>query len=54
MHEHYQEFIGLYPRTEPLETPINVEVIKHPKEITEYGWTRRAWTEKIITPVDNA
>ena len=54
MHEHWDEFIGLHPRTEPRETPINVEVIKHPQETTEYGWTRRAWTEKRITEVDNA
>ena len=54
MHEHWSEFINLYPRTEALETPIEVEVIKHPQETTEYGWTRKAWTEKRITEVDNA
>ena len=54
MHEHWAEFINLYPRTECLETPIEVEVIKHPERTTEYGWTRSAWTEKKITEVDNA
>ena len=26
MHEHWNEFIALHPRTEPLETPIDVQV----------------------------
>ena len=50
----WDEFIRLHPRTEPLETPIEVEVVKHPEHTTEYGWTQRAWTEKKITKVDNA
>ena len=34
MHAHWSEFINLYPRTEPLETPI-----EDPKKVTnEYGW----------------
>ena len=54
MHEHWAEFMSLYPRTECLETPIEVEVIKHPEHTTEYGWTMSAWTEKKIKEVDNA
>ena len=54
MYAHWEEFINLHPRTEALETPINVEVIKHPQETTEYGWTTRAWTEKRIKEIDNA
>ena len=53
MHTHWNEFINLHPRTECLETPIEVEVINHPQETTQYGWTRRAWTEKRITPIEN-
>ena len=54
MHEHWEEQIRLHPRTECLETPIEVEVVKHPEHTTEYGWTQRAWTEKKIKKVDNA
>ena len=53
MHTHWNEFINLHPRTECLETPIEVEVINHPQETTQYGWTRRAWTEKRITTIEN-
>jgi hypothetical protein len=34
MHEHWSEFINLYPRTEALETPIEDPV----KEQNTYGW----------------
>ena len=49
---HWEEFIRLYPRAEPLETPIEVSKVKHP-EITHnrdsgYSWTQRAWTETNI------
>jgi hypothetical protein len=50
---HIEQFVQLHPRTECLETPIEVQTIKHPEETTEYGWTRKAWTEKRITEVDN-
>ena len=43
---------AIAPRLEPLETPIEVETIKHPEETTEYGWTRKAWTEKRITRIN--
>ena len=36
MHEHWNEFINLYPRTECLETPI--EVVKEKVETTKYNW----------------
>ena len=52
LYAHWEEFIRLHPRTEPLETPIDVEVIKHPESTNNYGWTRRAWNETKIT-VDN-
>jgi len=51
MHKHWQEQIRLHPRTEPLETPIQVEKVKH--EGQDHGWGRsRDWTETKIT-VDN-
>jgi hypothetical protein len=54
MAKHAQAVANIAPRSKALETPIEVEVIKHPQETTEYGWTRKAWTEKRITEVDNA
>ena len=48
MNRHWAEQIRLHPRTEPLETPIEVEVVHHPERTTEDGWTRKAWTEKKI------
>ena len=51
---YFREVIAIAPRLEALETPIEVEVIKHPQETTEYGWTRKAWTEKKIKAIDNA
>ena len=51
MSAHWYEFINLHPRTEALETPIQVEKIKH--EGQDYRWGRsRDWTETKIT-VDN-
>ena len=44
---HWEEFIGLYPRAEALETPIEVSKVKHP-ETQNHGWTQRAWTETKI------
>ena len=48
MHEHWDEFINLHPRTECLETPINVtkETIETPY------WGKRVVTQ--IKEVDNA
>ena len=48
-----QEIIAIAPRTEPLETPIEVIKVKHPENTPEYGWTQRAWTETRIIPCDN-
>ena len=45
MHKHWNEFIGLHPRTECLETPIENPVRKQ----TNYGW----WHTEIKV-VDNA
>ena len=47
-YKYWQQVIAIAPRTEPLETPIEVEVVHHPERTTEYGWTRKAWTEKKI------
>ena len=56
-YKHWQQIIAIAPRTEALETPIEVSKVKHP-EITHnqdsgYSWTQRAWTETRITPCDN-
>ena len=49
MHEHWSEFINLYPRTEPLETPIEVEVE------TRTDWHDNPYKVKVIKEVvDNA
>ena len=51
--KYIQQVIAIAPRTEPLETPIEVEKVHHPEE--QYGnegryqWTRQAWTETKIT-----
>ena len=51
INKHYLEFVRLHPRAEALETPVDVEKVKH--EGQDYNWGRtRDWTEtKII--VDN-
>ena len=48
MHAHWAEFMSLYPRTEALETPIEVtkETIESPY------WGKRVVTQ--INEVDNA
>jgi hypothetical protein len=51
INKHYLEFVRLHPRTECLETPVEVEQVKH--EGQDYRWGRtRGWTETKIT-VDN-
>jgi hypothetical protein len=47
--KHYQEFIGLHPRSECLETPID-NPVKETHE-TPYGYS---WTRTKIKRVDNA
>ena len=51
--KHFTDIVALAPVHEPSETPIDVKVIKHPEHTTEYGWTRKAWTEKKIVPIEN-
>ena len=43
-----REVIALHPRTEALETPINVT-----KEQRQYGWRDGTYTETVINRVDN-
>ena len=47
MHAHWSEFINLYPRTEPLETPIEVT-----KETYSNHWGTHVRTK--IEAIDNA
>lgn len=50
MYKHWDQFIRLHPRTEPLETPIEVTKVKHSG--TQYDWGRtRDWTETKIEEV---
>ena len=51
--QNINSIIAIAPVNQASETPIDVQVINHPQETTEYGWTRRAWTEKKITPIEN-
>ena len=51
IHKHIQEFVRLHPRTEALETPIEVEKVKHEGYDSRWGRTPD-WTETKIT-VDN-
>ena len=48
MHEHWEEFIRLYPRTEALETPINV--VKEKRT----NWAGNPYTNIKIESIDNA
>ena len=45
---HYQEFIRLHPRTEALETPIEIKKETHESPY----WGKQ--TRTTITPIDNA
>ena len=51
--QNINSIIAIAPVNQASETPIDVEVIKHPERRTEYGWTRRAWTETRINPIEN-
>ena len=46
--EHMADIIAIAPRTEALETPIEVT-----KEQREYGWRDGTYTETVINRVDN-
>ena len=48
IHKHYQEFIRLHPRTEALETPIEIKKETHESPY----WGKQ--TRTTITPIDNA
>jgi len=50
MHEHWEEFMALHPRTECLETPIEDPV----KETIQSNWGNYSWTKTRIKIVDNA
>ena len=47
MHKHWNEFGALYPRNEPLETPIDVVVE------TRTDWRGNPYKQKLIKRVDN-
>ena len=48
MHKHWDEFIRLHPRTECLETPIEIEVE------TRTDWHGQPYATKVIQAIDNA
>jgi hypothetical protein len=48
LYAHWEEFIRLHPRTEALETPINV--VKERRT----NWAGNPYTETMIQKVDNA
>ena len=50
MHEHWDEFIRLHPRTDCLETPIQDPV----KETIQSNWGNYSWTKTRIKAIDNA
>ena len=49
MYKHWNEFIALHPRTEPLETPIDVQVVQ------ETDYFGRPFKQKVIVdrPTEN-
>ena len=51
INNHFQEFVRLHPRTEPLETPIEVEKIKHEGYDSRWGRMGDRTETRII--VDN-
>jgi len=48
-HKYVQQVIAIAPRTEPLETPIEVT-----KEQREYGWREGTYEQTVINRVDNS
>jgi|TARA_R100001460_G_scaffold37014_1_gene71064 hypothetical protein len=48
IYKHINEFVELHPRTEPLETPIDVEVVNRT------DWHGNPFTTKEIKAIDNA
>ncbi len=58
MHTHWNEFINLHPRTEPLETPIDVQVEN--RDTYRYKWNNGEYERvphvekvKTILPINN-
>jgi YHS domain-containing protein len=51
-HKYVQQVIAIAPRTEALETPIDVQQVKHPEHYNGH-YTQTAWTETKIVRVDN-
>jgi len=49
--KHYPEFVRLHPRTEPLETPIEVQKVKHKGYDSRWGRIPDRTETKIV--VDN-
>jgi len=49
MHEHWEEFMALHPRTECLETPIEDPI----KETIQSNWGNYSYTRTRIKEVDN-
>ena len=47
LHKHWEQFIGLHPRTEALETPIEVQVK------TRTDWLGNSYEQKVIQAIDN-
>jgi hypothetical protein len=50
--KYVHQVIAIAPRTEALETPIDIQQVKHPESNNGY-YTQRAWTETKIIAVDN-
>jgi hypothetical protein len=46
--KHTQAMLNIEPRTEPLETPIEVEVE------TRFNWSNNPYKQKVIKAIDNA
>jgi len=44
---HWEEFIRLHPRPEPLETPIEIEVVQR------QDWRGQLYQTKVIKKIDN-
>ena len=58
MHEHWEEFMALYPRTECLETPIDVQVenrdtYRYKYNGGEYERVPHVEKTKTIIPINN-
>ena len=51
--QNINSIIAIAPVNQASEQPIDVQVINHPQETTEYGWTMKPWTEKKIIPIEN-